>query len=188
MRSISLWLGLIYFFSEVLLSLTRRAPKSANMRESDHSSLRVLWIAIGLSIWLAILITTNFRAAALPSPKLFGVLAIVLFALGLALRWWSIIQLGRFFTVNVAIAQDHQVVEAGPYRYLRHPSYTGVLLAFLGFGLSLGNWLALVALLVPIFLAFLYRIHVEERTLIDGLGQKYVSYCARTKRLVPFLY
>jgi protein-S-isoprenylcysteine O-methyltransferase len=188
MRWISLFLGVTYFFSELLLSITRRAPKSANMRESDHSSLRVLWIVIGLSIWFALWLTRHFRAAVLPHSKFLLALAVMLFVLGLILRWWSIIQLGRFFTVNVAIAHDHELVEAGPYRYIRHPSYTGVLLAFLGFGFSLGNWAALLGLLLPIFIAFLYRMKVEERTLIDGLGEKYISYCRRTKRLVPFLY
>ncbi|MDQ6912565.1 MAG: isoprenylcysteine carboxylmethyltransferase family protein [Verrucomicrobiota bacterium] len=188
MRWISLFLGLAYFFSELLLSITRRAPKSANMRESDHSSLRLLWIVIGLSIWLALWLTSHFRAALLPHLRFFLALAVAIFACGLVLRWWSIIRLGRFFTVNVAIARDHELIETGPYRYLRHPSYTGVLLAFLGFGLSLGNWAALLGLLLPIFIAFLYRMKVEERTLIEGLGEKYVSYCRRTKRLVPFLY
>ncbi|MGZ5504624.1 MAG: methyltransferase family protein, partial [Chthoniobacterales bacterium] len=92
------------------------------------------------------------------------------------------------FTVNVAIAQDHKVIETGPYRYIRHPSYTGVLVAFVGYGLSLGNWAALLALLLPIFVAFLYRMHVEEQTLIDALGERYAAYCRRTKRLVPFVY
>ncbi len=188
MRWISAYLGMIYFVSEVLLSLTRRAPKSANVREADHSSLGFLWTVIGLSIWLALWLTSHFRAAFLPHAKFFVALGVVLFVLGLVLRWWSIIQLGRFFTVNVAIARDHELIEAGPYRYVRHPSYTGVLLAFLGFGLSLGNWASLLALLVPIFLAFLYRMNVEERTLIEALGGHYVAYCARTKRLVPFIY
>ena len=179
---------MIYLFSEIILSLTRRAPKSANVREADHSSLRFLWIVIALSIWLALWLTSHFRAALLPQAKFFVGLGVLFFVLGLALRWWSIIQLGRFFTVNVAIARDHQLVEAGPYRYLRHPSYTGVLLAFVGFGLSLGNWAALLALLGPIFAAFLYRMKVEERTLIDALGESYVAYCGRTKRLVPFIY
>ncbi len=188
MHRLSLYLGLIYFASELLLSITRRAPKSVNVRESDRSSLRFLWIAIMLGIFLALWSTQHCFAATLPHRRALTWCGVILFVAGLALRWWSIIQLGRFFTVNVAIAQDQEVIEAGPYRYVRHPSYTGVLLAFLGFGLSLGNWAALLSLLLPIFVAFLYRIRVEEQTLIEGLGERYVAYCHRTKRLVPFLY
>jgi len=179
---------MIYFVSELLLSITRRAPKSANVREADHSSLRFLWIVIALSIFLALWCTSHWRGAILPHAHFFLILGVVLFVLGLVLRWWSIIQLGRFFTVNVAIARDHELVEAGPYRYVRHPSYTGVLVAFLGFGLSLGNRAAVLALLLPIFTAFVYRIRVEERTLAEALGERYVAYCRRTKRLIPFIY
>lgn len=80
------------------------------------------------------------------------------------------------------------MIESGPYRLVRHPSYTGALLAFLGFGFSLGNWLALLVIIVPIFVAFAYRIKVEERALVDALGDRYVSYARRTKRLLPFIY
>ncbi len=96
---------MIYFVSELLLTITRRAPKSANVREADHSSLRFLWIVIGLSIWLALWLAGNYRAAMFHHYRLAIYCGAVLFVLGLALRWWSIIQLGRFFTVNVAIAR-----------------------------------------------------------------------------------
>jgi protein-S-isoprenylcysteine O-methyltransferase len=107
---------------------------------------------------------------------------------GIALRWWAIIHLGRFFTVNVAIAADHRVVDDGPYRFVRHPSYTGALMSFVGLGLTTGNWLAAVVLVVPISVAFLRRITIEERVLAAALGEPYRAYAARTKRLVPFLY
>ena len=72
----------------------------------------------------------------------------VLFAAGLLLRWWAIISLGRFFIVNVTIEKDHELVERGPFRIVRHPLYTGVLLAFVGYALSLGNWAALLVILL----------------------------------------
>ena len=91
------------------------------------------------------------------------------------MRWWAIVVLGRFFTVDVTIEKDHELVEAGPYRLVRHPSYTGVLLAFVGWGLSLHNWLALVCLLVPIAIAFVHRMNVEENALRGALGQRYIE-------------
>ncbi len=108
--------------------------------------------------------------------------------LGLGLRWWAIVTLGRFFTVDVQIAKDHHVVKRGPFRVVRHPSYTGVLMAFVGFAFSLANWAAMLVILVPIFVAFLRRMKVEEQALSDALGEEYVSYMRRTKRLVPFIY
>jgi protein-S-isoprenylcysteine O-methyltransferase len=112
----------------------------------------------------------------------------VLFVAGLLLRWWAIITLVRFFTVDVTIEQDHELVERGPFRVLRHPSYSGVLLAFVGFALSLRNWAAFFAVLLPIFAAFIYRMKVEETALSRALGSSYEAYMRRTKRLVPFVY
>ena len=113
---------------------------------------------------------------------------VVLFVAGLILRWWAIITLGRFFTVDVTIEKDHDLVERGPFRFVRHPSYTGVLLAFIGFGLSLCNWAALLVILVPIGAAFIRRMNVEEDALSRALGSRYAEYVKRTKRLVPFVY
>jgi protein-S-isoprenylcysteine O-methyltransferase len=180
-------LGLIYLVSEVLLIVARRSGKNADSTK-DAGSLRFLWIIILASISLGVNMSRRWPVAALPHQHLFAALGVVIFVAGLILRWYSIIQLGRFFTVNVAIAEDHQLIESGPYRWVRHPSYTGALLAFLGFGLSLGNWLALLVIMVPIFLAFAYRMNVEERALMGALGDRYASYARRTKRLVPFIY
>ena len=107
---------------------------------------------------------------------------------GLALRWYSIIYLGRFFTVNVAIATDHRLIDTGPYRFIRHPSYTGALMAFGGVGLCLCNWASLAVMFVPTLLVFMRRMHVEEVALIQGLGNTYRDYMRRTKRLIPAVY
>jgi len=85
----------------------------------------------------------------------------------------------------VAVHSDHSVVESGLYRFMRHPSYTGLLIVFLGFAVYLGNWVSLIALLVPITLGVAYRVAKEERALLDALGPAYASYCARTKRFIP---
>jgi protein-S-isoprenylcysteine O-methyltransferase len=113
---------------------------------------------------------------------------VVLFVAGLTLRWWAIITLGRFFTVDVVVEKDHEVVERGPFRVVRHPSYAGVLLAFVGFALTLRNWLALLVILLPIFGVFIRRMKVEEEALARALGPRYTDYMKRTKRLVPGVY
>jgi protein-S-isoprenylcysteine O-methyltransferase Ste14 len=113
--------------------------------------------------------------------------ALVILALGVTLRFYAVLVLGRFFTVTVMVGSDQLVVETGPYRYIRHPSYTGMLLAIAGILLSWGNWAALLGLL-PVLAGLAYRIRVEERALTEQLGDAYRSYAQRTKRLVPFLY
>ena len=74
------------------------------------------------------------------------------------------------------------------YRYVRHPAYGGLLLIFVGLGLSLDNWLSLLVIMIPIVAAVLYRMHVEENALREILGREYAEYCAVTKRLVPRVY
>ncbi len=172
--------------SETVLALFKRSGASA--KGADQGSFGGLWIVIGASIFCSIFISKSVPGTEVAwSDGLYRAGAL-LFAVGLFLRWWSIIHLGRFFTVNVAIASDHRVVDNGPYRLLRHPSYTGALTAFCGLGLLLFNWLAALVLVLPVLIMFLWRIQLEERALEQALGEDYTAYMARTKRLVPFVY
>lgn len=185
--SLSLQLGLIYLFSEVLLTATRRS-RSRTGTKQDRSTLGVIWIVIIVSIVAGVNVAKLWPAAALPNGRELAYVGVFLFVAGLVLRWWAIITLGRFFTVDVTIEKDHELVERGPFRVVRHPSYTGVLLAFVGFALTLRNWAALLIILVPIFAAFIRRMKVEEEALSKALGSRYADYMRRTKRLVPFVY
>jgi len=185
--SLSLQLGLIYLFSEVLLTATRRS-RSRTGTKQDRSTLGVLWVVIMVSIAAGVYVAARWPAAALPNGRIFALVGVFLFVIGLLLRWWAIITLGRFFTVDVTIEKDHELVERGPFRVVRHPSYTGVLLAFVGFALTLRSWAALLVILVPIFGAFIRRMNVEEEALSGALGSRYADYMRRTKRLVPFVY
>jgi protein-S-isoprenylcysteine O-methyltransferase Ste14 len=107
---------------------------------------------------------------------------------GMALRVWSVATLGRYFTYVVKVTPDQKVVETGPYRLLRHPSYTGGLLAGIGIGLSLRFGLAPLIIGVATFLGYWIRIVVEERALADGIGEPYRAYMTRTKRLIPYIW
>lgn len=179
-------LGVVYLVSELLLTATHRS-RGTGVRQ-DRSTLRMLWLVICASVVAGIYVAVRLKSAALPSPQTWRGLGLLLFVLGLALRWWAIVTLGRFFTVDVQIAQDHQLVERGPFRWVRHPSYTGVLLAFVGYAFSLANWAAFLIILLPISFAFIRRMNVEEEALSKALGEPYRSYMRRTKRLVPGIY
>ena len=114
-------------------------------------------------------------------------LGILLINAGIALRLYAITVLGAFFTTAVAVAPEQTVIEAGPYRLIRHPSYTGLLITLLGLGLSSTNWLSLLVLMGCALIGLSYRIHVEEHVLKAHLGQRYQEYMQRTKRLIPFV-
>lgn len=107
---------------------------------------------------------------------------------GLLLRWWSFMSLGKYFTVVVKTSPDQPVVDRGPYRVLRHPSYTGLLLAFAGVGLMLGNWVGVAVALVVVLVALVYRMGIEERALSAALGDRYREFAARRARLIPYVW
>jgi protein-S-isoprenylcysteine O-methyltransferase Ste14 len=179
---------ILFPVSEAGLAFALRA-KSSIARHADDGSLTILWTTIAFSVGLAMFSAGLFGWAALPvSPVVRDTLVLVLLGLGLPLRWASIVILGRFFTVDVAIHQGHTVVERGPYRYVRHPSYTGILIAFLGVGVYCGNWVSLLIVIVPITLAFSRRIRTEELALLRDLGSEYARYRSRTAKLIPGVF
>ncbi len=121
-----------------------------------------------------------------PGGRLWPVIAgIALIAAGTGLRAWSIASLGRFFQYQIEIQSGHQVVTTGPYRYVRHPSYTGISLALAGFALASGDVLSLLAVAVLGGLGLAVRIRVEERQLTAALGAEYENFAAHRKRLIP---
>ena len=113
---------------------------------------------------------------------------LAMIVLGLLIRGLAILTLRKFFTVDVVVHADHQVVRTGIYRWLRHPSYSGSLLSFVGLGVALESWVSLLVVAIPVTAAFLWRIHIEERALHNGLGATYADYCKSTARLIPFVY
>ena len=179
-------IGAVFGFSELAISLVLRARGDA--AKKDRHSLTMLWIVITASIVLGIRLSRWVPTARLPWPQQTYIVGLAVFAIGLLLRWWSIITLGRFFTVQVAIASDHRLIESGPYRVLRHPSYTGALLELFGFALCIGNWLGLIVMFVPVLAAFGWRIHVEEIALGEAFGDAWREHVRRTWRLLPLIY
>lgn len=175
----------IWGLSEVALMLFKRsAPGSSK----DRNSQGLIWLAICAGIFGAIFAMIRLRAWALPGREGFLLAALLIFAAGIILRVYSIFYLGRFFTTDVAIAADHRLVDTGPYRLVRHPSYTGALLTFLGFGLGTGNLASLLIMVAPVYAAFFWRIRVEEQALLAAMEEQYKDYMKRTKRLVPWVY
>ncbi len=178
-------LGGLMGISEVLLGLLRRSRQGQT--GLDRGSLALFWILIPLSIALSL-----WAAAALPACRLPAVWAqpagLALFAAGLGLRWYSIFHLGQWFTVDVAIHAEQPLIDSGPYRFLRHPSYSGALLALIGLGLSCANAASFLLTWLPALPAFIYRIGIEEDALRQAFGKRWQAYCARTRRLLPWVY
>lgn len=153
---------------------------------ADRGSFIAVYVAIAGGMVGAFLLAGHLHAAAITVARwpLF-VLGIALMVLGVVIRQWAVAVLGRFFTVDVRVHSDQAVVEAGPYRWVRHPSYTGLIMTLIGIGLALGNWVALIVLAVVPTAGLIVRIRVEEQALLQGLGEPYRRFAASRARLVP---
>jgi protein-S-isoprenylcysteine O-methyltransferase Ste14 len=162
---------------------SRRGATRVNVRA--EALFRVMFFA-------GILMLPLGRAVA-PGAVIGG--GVVLFAvgvvvgwLGLLLRWWSFVSLGKYFTVVLKTSSDQPVVERGPYRVLRHPSYSGLILAFVGAGLMVGNWISVVGGVFLVLIAVIYRLRLEERALVAALSDRYREFAAGRARLIPYVW
>ena len=176
-----------WILPEVIAWKVKRA--SSSTKAEDKGSLILIavlwWTGIALDFSLSFLLPQAAIAWKRTSVFFAGI-TVMLF--GIALRWYSAGILGKYFTFDIAIHGGQVLIEAGPYRYIRHPSYSGAVLTLLGFGMALGNWAGLGAALVCLGAAYGYRIPIEEAALTAALGDSYRQYMERTRRLVPFLF
>jgi len=177
---------LLWMILELIASRTKRSGDRSHARDKGSYWLIVALLFIGLT--LDFNLSVRFPQAAIVwRRELVFFLGIGLMLAGVAFRWWAIAILGRFFTFDVAVQSGQKVVDTGPYRYIRHPSYTGTLMTQVGIGLALGNWAGMLALMVCMAIAYSYRISVEEQALVAALGEPYKQYMRRTRRIIPFL-
>lgn len=151
---------------------------------------RATRVLIVMTLAAAIVVALGARSAAptLRTPDPLRIAGVVVMWLGLALRIWAIAALGGAFRTTVEVEPGQTVVSTGPYRWIRHPSYAGLLLIVAGFGAALGNWLSLTACVVLPLPAIVRRIHVEEAELNRVLGEAYRTYQSDRARLIPRLW
>jgi protein-S-isoprenylcysteine O-methyltransferase Ste14 len=146
-------------------------------------------LVAGVLVNLAPVIDFGYRAQVEPPlDSIWFIAGVCLLVLGVWLRMWAIVLLGQFFTAVVAVQPGQVVIEKGPYRFIRHPSYTGTLLAAFGGAVMCQSFIALVLTVLALVPAYLYRIAREESWLVEQLGKPYAEYKARSKKLVPFVY
>ena len=176
----------LWLFSEIYYAFALRSGNK-DQKGKDQSSFRILWIVIPVSIFFSISASGWFSFPIVKSDWISWV-GIVLLFVGIVVRFQIIRNLGKYFTVDVTIRSDHKVKTDGFYRFVRHPSYAFSMLTFLGLGLALNNWVSLAIAFIPPFIAFSYRIFVEEKALREQFGEEYLNYSKKTKRLIPFIY
>jgi protein-S-isoprenylcysteine O-methyltransferase Ste14 len=176
----------LWLFSELVIGgiIPRSRRRGAPIIYEDKSSRSLIALSTFLSLTIAFLFASS-GIASLPTGAFY--IGIGLMIAGILLRQWSIAVLGRYFSRTVGVQEGQVVVDRGPYRLVRHPAYTGSLLTIVGLGFVLQSWGAVLVLIAFFGVAFGYRIHVEEGVLTSKLGDEYVAYTKRTKRLIPYV-
>jgi protein-S-isoprenylcysteine O-methyltransferase Ste14 len=176
----------IWFGSEIFLNRVFHSG-GQDLKGQDRGTMALIWITIGVANSLGIL-AVIFIDLTVSISFILPLIGLVLIVSGMMIRFISVGSLGRFFTVDVTLREDHKIKKDGIYKYIRHPSYLGSLISFLGFGLSLNNWISLAIVFVPVTIAMIIRINVEEKVLCGLPDSEYSGYMKRTYRLVPFIY
>jgi protein-S-isoprenylcysteine O-methyltransferase Ste14 len=168
----------------LLLYVHRRG--AATRQDRGTRLIIALALYLGIAAALAIAKVPRLRIYANNWWTLGVGVAIVL--AGAALRDWAILSLGRYFRREVSIEPGQRILRRGPYRVLRHPSYTGIFLILAGFGLTFGSWVSAAVALLIVFAGTLPRIRVEERALAQAFGSDYANYANSTDRVLPHVW
>jgi protein-S-isoprenylcysteine O-methyltransferase Ste14 len=177
-------LVLIWVATELLTRARTRSNQTGTTTE--WGSLVAIGLTFAVGFGAAFTLANHAEGAAIDFARWpIFILGALLVAAGIAFRQWAVFVLGRFFTVQVRVSEGQTVVESGPYRVLAHPSYTGMVMVFVGIGLMLGNWLSLACLAILPTVGLVIRIKVEERALLAGIGEPYRRFLATRSRLVP---
>jgi len=176
--------GLVLATREILV---RRYLGAGGAVRSETDSIRVLWLATVPFTGVAVVVPfTGVANAATPAAWFWGGVATML--VGYVVRLAALLTLGETFTQHVALQADHEVIDSGPYRWVRHPAYTGAVVSYVGIGLALGNWLSLLVTTGSALVGYGYRVVVEERFLRTEL-EGYEAYLEATPdRLIPFVW
>ena len=189
------WLLLLAVMGWSLLEFIKflQVQQSREWREgATKISTPGFWAACGACViawetWLYLAPSIVPAAAIRPAGAAFAV-GLVFFLAGMGMRGWSFAVLGRYSTFAIVVGAGQPVVTAGPYRMLRHPSYSGGLLICIGTGLTSANWAGLAAMTLLPLAVTIWRIRLEENALLAGLGDRYRAYASDRKRLVPLLW
>ncbi len=186
--TILFWVSMLFmFFFSGWVNSRERNMASGDMH--DRGSRVLIYILSPLGAVLAFSAPYMFPAARIdlpPEPVFYT--AMGLLWLGLFFYVWAVATLGAYFRTTVQILDGHRLITTGPYRFLRHPVYTGGTLVFAGMGLAIGNWLSFAVAALTTLLAYVWRIHVEEIALRERFGAEFEAHRKRTWAVIPLLW
>lgn len=178
----------LYGFFEILMSVRQRLKRQRDIvKAGDKGSVWLLFVFIGIGYFLSFTFATT-KLGRIYHWNTFFVTGVTMVIIGMFIRIKSILTLKQHFTYTVTQIENHELIETGLYKNIRHPGYLGQLLIFIGTSVALSNWLSIIFMTIAVLIGYLYRISVEERFMIRQIGEKYIGYQKRTKRLIPWVY
>lgn len=183
---------LLIFFGWIVFltfwALNAQRVKSTARNESSAARFFKYWLPLIVAVVLVQPIEgmqdSLIRLRFVPPTDWLPLLGVLLVWAGVLFCCWARVVLGRNWSAVVQVKQDHELIVRGPYRWVRHPIYTGLLMAFLGTGLAIGEWRALLAVVI-VAGSFWIKLRLEERWMREHFGEAYVAYMARVKALIP---
>lgn len=178
---------ILFTASELSLFFFKRSKTATEKGNNDKKSLPILWLAIAGSLTLAGFIS-GFKPGLHIDNVMLSRIGLVFAVCGFVIRWTAILQLGKLFTVDVAISNTHTLKTTGLYKIVRHPSYLGLMLIITGIALCMESLLSLAIVVVPVFIAMNYRIVIEEKTLTGEFGAQYEEYSKKVSKIIPWIY
>ena len=178
--------AILYGLFEIFMSKRGKSKREIS-KSGDKGSIWILVLTVSVGYWLSFIIASTKVGRIYHWNALF-ILGSILAAIGLIVRVTSILKLKQHFTYTVTKINNHQLIETGLYKYIRHPGYLGQLIIFLGIATSLSNWLSVLLMMIPVSVGYINRIKVEEKFMTQQMGQKYIEYQKRTKKLIPKIF
>jgi len=178
----------LYGIFEIFMSLWQKQKRKQDIVQSgDKASIWILSVFVAIGYLLSFSIGAT-RIGRIYHWDTFFAIGALLTVVGLIIRINSILTLKQHFTYTVTQIEDHLLIEAGLYKYIRHPGYLGQIIIFIGIATSISNWLSVLFMMIPVLVGYINRIRVEERFMTEHMGTKYIDYQKRTKRLIPGIY
>lgn len=170
------------------MSVRQRLKRNREITHSgDKGSIWILLFLIAIGYSLSFSIGSLHIGRIYHWNALFA-LGVSLILLGLIIRIISISTLKQHFTYTVTKIENHILIESGLYKHIRHPGYLGQIVIFIGTATALSNWLSIILMFIPVFIGYSYRIFIEEKFLVELMGQEYIDYQKRTNKLIPKVY
>ena len=187
---IAFCITVIFGISEWVLNFSMK-KKGISSVKKDRTTI-IFMFAVTISVAIAILLSFYLNRIGVFeivfSHKILMILTIIFVFIGVMIRWFSIITLDKYFSTNLTIIDGHSLYKGGLYKYIRHPSYLGTTISFVGVGLYFSNLISFCIIVSSIVIGYLHRIRNEEKMLINHFGKEYVDYQNETKMLVPFVW